>query len=138
MKILTQRGQAIQKLYNRGAASRKKHIEEKVRRIIEHIRLQGDDAGVAAGIGSLAAAIRRMGDEHITPTGLCRASNFLLQGDGVVFRRTRWREVPDDSPQTIISRIIRHDNVRAALQGVLESPDDWSTFNHTLFGKQGG
>lgn len=44
MKILTQRGQGIQKLYNRNLFARKKHIEEKVRQIIEDIHLLGDEA----------------------------------------------------------------------------------------------
>lgn len=44
MKTLTQNGQAIQRLYNRNMFARKKHVEEKVRRIIEDIRLEGDDA----------------------------------------------------------------------------------------------
>lgn len=44
MKILTQKGQAIQKLYNRNCIARKKRTEEKVRAIIDDIRLNGDDA----------------------------------------------------------------------------------------------
>jgi len=44
MKILTQKGQAIQKLYNRNLLPRKKHISEKVRHIIEDIMHHGDDA----------------------------------------------------------------------------------------------
>ena len=44
MKILTQKGQALQKLFARNLYSRKKHIEEKVRRIIEDVRLRGDEA----------------------------------------------------------------------------------------------
>lgn len=44
MKILTQKGQGLQKLYNRHLCQRKKHIEEKVRQIIEDVRLYGDDA----------------------------------------------------------------------------------------------
>ncbi len=44
MKILTQAGEGIQKLYNRHLTVRKKNIEEKVREIIEDVRLCGDDA----------------------------------------------------------------------------------------------
>lgn len=44
MKTLTQNGQALQRLYNRNLFARKKHVEEKVRRIIEDVRLEGDDA----------------------------------------------------------------------------------------------
>ena len=44
MKILTQTGEGIQKLYNRHLAVRKKNIEEKVRGIIDDVRLYGDDA----------------------------------------------------------------------------------------------
>lgn len=45
MKILTQKGQGIQKLYQRSLFfSRKKFIEEKVRQIIDDVRVQGDDA----------------------------------------------------------------------------------------------
>lgn len=44
MKILTQRGQGLQKLYNRNLFARKKHIEEKVRQIIADIHLLGDEA----------------------------------------------------------------------------------------------
>ena len=44
MKILTHNGAGIQKLYNRNLLFRKKHVEEKVRHIIEDVRLLGDDA----------------------------------------------------------------------------------------------
>ncbi len=44
MKILTEYSQGIQKLYDRNLLARKKHVEEKVRRMIEDIRLLGDDA----------------------------------------------------------------------------------------------
>jgi len=44
MKILTQQGQGIQKLYNRNMFARKKYVEEKVRSIIENVRVSGDDA----------------------------------------------------------------------------------------------
>lgn len=44
MKILTQSGEGLQKLYNRHFTFRKKNVEEKVRGIIEDVRLYGDDA----------------------------------------------------------------------------------------------
>ncbi len=44
MKILKQSSQNIQKIYDRNMYARKKHIEEKVRRIIEDVKLNGDEA----------------------------------------------------------------------------------------------
>ena len=44
MKILKQNSQTIQKLYERNLYARKKHIEERVRRIIDDVRLSGDEA----------------------------------------------------------------------------------------------
>jgi histidinol dehydrogenase len=44
MKLIKQTGQNIDKLYNRHLSFRKRHIEEKVRTIIDDIRLNGDDA----------------------------------------------------------------------------------------------
>jgi len=44
MKILKQTGKGIQQLYERSAHARKKHIEEKVQRIIDDIKLNGDEA----------------------------------------------------------------------------------------------
>lgn len=44
MKILKQYGSGIERLYNRNLHFRKTHIEEKVRRIIEDVRANGDDA----------------------------------------------------------------------------------------------
>ena len=44
MKLIKQTGQNIEKLYNRHLNFRKKHVEEKVRAIIDDIRLNGDDA----------------------------------------------------------------------------------------------
>jgi len=41
MKILTQNGQGIQRLYNRAFYANKKSVEEKVRRIIEDVRILG-------------------------------------------------------------------------------------------------
>ncbi len=44
MKILKLNGQALEQLYNRNLNARKKHIEEKVRHIIEDVKLNGDEA----------------------------------------------------------------------------------------------
>ena len=44
MKLIKQTGLNIQKLYNRSRIARKKYIEEKVRTIIDDVRLNGDDA----------------------------------------------------------------------------------------------
>jgi len=44
MKLIKQTGQNIEKLYNRSRIARKKYIEEKVRTIIDDVRLNGDDA----------------------------------------------------------------------------------------------
>jgi len=44
MKTLSQNGKGIQKLYNRNLYARKKHVEEKVRNIIDDVRLNGDEA----------------------------------------------------------------------------------------------
>jgi len=44
MQLIKQTGLSIEKLYNRSRLARKKHIEEKVRAIIDDIRLNGDDA----------------------------------------------------------------------------------------------
>jgi len=44
MKLIKQTGQNIEKLYNRSRIARKKYIEEKVRFIIDDVRLNGDDA----------------------------------------------------------------------------------------------
>jgi histidinol dehydrogenase len=44
MKLIKQTGQNIDKLYNRHLNFRKKHVEEKVRAIIDDVRLNGDDA----------------------------------------------------------------------------------------------
>ncbi len=44
MKILKQTGPGLQSLYDRNLFARKKHIEEKVRRIIEDVKLNGDEA----------------------------------------------------------------------------------------------
>ncbi|MEI7998574.1 MAG: histidinol dehydrogenase [Candidatus Omnitrophota bacterium] len=44
MKLIKQTGQNIEKLYNRHLGLRKKHVEEKVRTIIDDVRLNGDDA----------------------------------------------------------------------------------------------
>ena len=44
MKLIKQTGMNIEKLYNRSRLARKKYIEEKVRTIIDDVRLNGDDA----------------------------------------------------------------------------------------------
>jgi histidinol dehydrogenase len=44
MKIVKVQGDGIQKIYQRNLYARKKNVEEKVRAIIEDIRLNGDDA----------------------------------------------------------------------------------------------
>ncbi len=44
MKLIKQTGMNIEKLYNRSRIARKKYIEEKVRLIIDDVRLNGDDA----------------------------------------------------------------------------------------------
>jgi histidinol dehydrogenase len=44
MKLIKQTGQNIEKLYNRSRLARRKSIEEKVRAIIDDVRLNGDDA----------------------------------------------------------------------------------------------
>ncbi len=44
MKLIKQTGLSIEKLYNRALFSRKKSVEEKVRAIIDDVRLKGDDA----------------------------------------------------------------------------------------------
>ncbi|MFA5088317.1 MAG: histidinol dehydrogenase, partial [Candidatus Omnitrophota bacterium] len=44
MKILQQNGQSIQRLFNRNLYARKKHIEERVRRIIDDVKIDGDEA----------------------------------------------------------------------------------------------
>ncbi|HBR15480.1 MAG TPA: histidinol dehydrogenase [Candidatus Omnitrophica bacterium] len=44
MKILSQNSQGLQKLYNRHLYAHKKHVDEKVRRIIEDVRINGDEA----------------------------------------------------------------------------------------------
>jgi len=44
MKLIKQTGQNIEKLYSRSRIARKKYIQEKVRAIIDDVRLNGDDA----------------------------------------------------------------------------------------------
>ncbi len=44
MKLIKQTGLNIEKLYSRNMSFRKKHVEEKVRTIIDDIRINGDDA----------------------------------------------------------------------------------------------
>jgi len=44
MKILKQNGQAIQNLYDRHLITRKRHVEERVKQIIDDVRVNGDQA----------------------------------------------------------------------------------------------
>jgi histidinol dehydrogenase len=44
MKIIKQNGNGIEHLYNRYVFNHKRHIEERVRKIIEDVRVNGDDA----------------------------------------------------------------------------------------------
>ena len=44
MKAITQNGSRLEKLYDRNLCSRKKHIEEKVRAIIDDVKENGDEA----------------------------------------------------------------------------------------------
>lgn len=44
MKLIKQHGQNIEKIYNRHLLLRRKNVEEKVRAIIDDVRLNGDDA----------------------------------------------------------------------------------------------
>lgn len=44
MKLIKQTGQNIEKIYNRHLCFRKKYVEEKVRAIIDDVRLNGDEA----------------------------------------------------------------------------------------------
>jgi histidinol dehydrogenase len=44
MKIIKQNGKGIENLYNRNFFNHKRHVEERVRRIIEDVKLNGDDA----------------------------------------------------------------------------------------------
>ena len=44
MKILKLNGKGLDNLYNRGLCIRKRHVEEKVKKILEDVRLNGDEA----------------------------------------------------------------------------------------------
>ncbi len=44
MKILQQNGKAIQSLYDRHLVTQKRHVEDRVKKIIEDVRLHGDQA----------------------------------------------------------------------------------------------
>lgn len=46
MKIINQNGKTLQRLYDRNLYARKKHIEEKVKRILEDVKQSGDAAVV--------------------------------------------------------------------------------------------
>jgi histidinol dehydrogenase len=62
MKLIKQTGQNIEKLYDRARTGRKKYIEEKVRNIIDDVRLNGDDA--------LIKYTRRFDGVRLTPRQL--------------------------------------------------------------------
>ena len=69
MKLVKQTGQNIDKLYNRHVNFRKKHVDEKVRGIIEDVRLNGDDA--------LIKYTRRFDGVKLTPRQLRVAENEI-------------------------------------------------------------
>ncbi len=69
MKLIKQTGQNIEKLYNRGLAFRRKTIEEKVRAIIDDVRLNGDEA--------LIKYTRRFDGVKLTPRQLTVAENEI-------------------------------------------------------------
>ncbi|MFA5261083.1 MAG: histidinol dehydrogenase [Candidatus Omnitrophota bacterium] len=69
MKILKLNGQGIQDIYNRHYNIRKRHIEEKVKKIIEDVQLRGDDAVVKY--------TRRFDKAKLTPKDLCVAENEI-------------------------------------------------------------
>jgi len=62
MKLIKQAGQNIEKLYNRSSVAHKKYVEEKVRTIIDDVRLNGDDA--------LIKYTRRFDGVRLTPRQL--------------------------------------------------------------------
>ncbi len=69
MKLIKQTGLNIEKLYNRSRIARKKYIEEKVRTIIDDVRLNGDDA--------LIKYTRRFDKVKLTPRQLCVAESEI-------------------------------------------------------------
>ena len=69
MKILKLNGQGIQNIYNRHQNIRKRHVEEKVKKIIEDVRLHGDDAVVKY--------TRRFDKAKLKPKDLCVAENEI-------------------------------------------------------------
>ena len=71
MKILKQTGQGIQKLYQRNIYARRKTAEEKVRRILEDVRSNGDEAVVRY--------TRRFDKAKLTPRQL-RVSEAEISG----------------------------------------------------------
>jgi len=81
MKILKQTGQGIQKLYDRNLYARKKHIEEKVRRILDDVKLNGDDAVVRYtrrfDKAKLAAKDQRVPDAEISGAFQNITSDFV-------------------------------------------------------------
>ena len=70
MKILTQSGEGLQKLYNRHFIFRKKNIEEKVRGIIDDVRLNGDEALKLAASVAPYADILEAGTPLIKSVGI--------------------------------------------------------------------
>lgn len=69
MKILKLSGQNIQKLYDRNLYARKRHVEERVRQIIEDVKLNGDDAVIKY--------TRRFDKVKLTPRQLRVAENEI-------------------------------------------------------------
>lgn len=69
MKIVKLTGQGIEKLYNRNLYARKKHVEERVRRIIEDVRLHGDEA--------LVRYTRKFDGVHLNPKQFLVAENEI-------------------------------------------------------------
>lgn len=69
MKLIKQAGQNIEKLYDRSRGGRKKYIEEKVRTIIDDVRLNGDDAVIKY--------TRRFDGVKLTPRQLCVQENEI-------------------------------------------------------------
>jgi len=69
MQLIKQAGQNIEKLYDRSRGARKKYIEEKVRAIIDDVRLNGDDA--------LIKYTRRFDGVKLTPRQLCVAEGEI-------------------------------------------------------------
>ncbi|MDE2028487.1 MAG: histidinol dehydrogenase [Candidatus Omnitrophica bacterium] len=69
MKLIKQTGQNIEKLYDRSRVARKKYVEEKVRAIIDDVRLNGDDAVIKY--------TRRFDGVRLTPRQMCVAESEI-------------------------------------------------------------